>query len=111
MGVTDLPERHFAISRANVVPEFMNFPRCHHHLAPIYFRAVPPLLLSVLLQPQAADEARFPNNEDLRHYRTMDAPRLSPDGRQVLIHVSDDTAHGGRPHVWLVEIDGKPPRQ
>jgi len=80
-------------------------------LGPFHFRGVLPLLLCVLLQARAADEGRFPNNEDLRHYRTMDEPRLSPDGRQVLIQISDDTAHGGRPHVWLVEIDGKPPRQ
>jgi dipeptidyl aminopeptidase/acylaminoacyl peptidase len=59
----------------------------------------------------SAEDRRFPNSEDLRHFRTMDSPRLSPDGKQVLIRVTDDTAHGGRSHIWLTEVNGKPCRQ
>src|SRR5262245_35479939 len=59
----------------------------------------------------SAEDARFPNNEDLRHLRSMDSPRLSPDGQQVLIRVTDDTAHGGRSHIWLADVGGKPCRQ
>ena len=59
----------------------------------------------------SAEDARFPNNEDMRHFRSMDSPRLSPDGQQVLIRVTDDTAHGGRSHIWLADVAGKPCRQ
>jgi dipeptidyl aminopeptidase/acylaminoacyl peptidase len=59
----------------------------------------------------SAEDARFPNNEDMRHFRTMDSPRLSPDGQQVLIRVTDDTAHNGRSHLWLADVAGKPCRQ
>ena len=59
----------------------------------------------------SAEDARFPNNEDMRHFRSMDSPRLSPDGQQVLIRVSDDTAHSGRSHLWLADVAGKPCRQ
>src|SRR5215475_9115842 len=58
-----------------------------------------------------AEDARFPNNEDMRHFRSLDSPRLSPDGQQVLIRVTDDTAHGGRSHLWLADVAGKPYRQ
>jgi len=59
----------------------------------------------------SAEDARFPNNEDMRHFRSMDSPRLSPDGQQVLIRVADDTAHSGRSHLWLADVAGKPCRQ
>jgi dipeptidyl aminopeptidase/acylaminoacyl peptidase len=59
----------------------------------------------------SAEDRHFPNSEDLRHFRTMDSPRLSPDGQQVLIRVTDDTAHGGRSHIWLTDVNGKPCRQ
>ena len=58
-----------------------------------------------------AEDARFPTSEDLRHVRSMDSPRLSPDGQQVLIRITDDTAHGGRAHLWLADVSGKPCRQ
>ena len=59
----------------------------------------------------SAEDAHFPNSEDLRHMRTMDSPRLSPDGQQVLIRITEDTAHGGRAHIWLADVNGKPCRQ
>ena len=46
----------------------------------------------------------FPSNEDLRHVRRLDDPRMSPGGTRVLIHIADATADGGRSHIWLVDI-------
>jgi dipeptidyl aminopeptidase/acylaminoacyl peptidase len=59
----------------------------------------------------AADTTHFPTNEDLRHVRTMNAPRLSPDGKMVVLEISDDTASGGKSHLWLVDIDKNTSRQ
>ena len=55
--------------------------------------------------------AHFPSNEDLRHFRAMDAPRLSPDGQRVLIEIADSTADGGRRHLWLLDLHGNSFRQ
>ncbi|MFT4111257.1 prolyl oligopeptidase family serine peptidase [Silvibacterium sp.] len=61
---------------------------------------------------QAASPApRFPSNEDLRHVRSMAQPRLSPDGRSVIITVTDSTADGARSHLWLVDIKQNTARQ
>src|SRR5580658_9336944 len=35
----------------------------------------------------AVTEPHFPTNEELRHLKTMGAPLLSPDGKQVLFSV------------------------
>jgi dipeptidyl aminopeptidase/acylaminoacyl peptidase len=59
----------------------------------------------------AIDDNHFPSNEDLRHVRTMAQPRLSPDGRSVLISVTDSTADGGKSHLWLVDIKLNTARQ
>ncbi len=57
----------------------------------------------------AVKELHFPSNEDLRHLKTMGAPLLSPDGRQVLFTVTDSTADGARSHLWLVAASGAEP--
>jgi len=59
----------------------------------------------------AADENRFPSNEDLRHIRSMAQPRLSPDGRSVLLQVTDATADGAHSHLWFVDIKLNTARQ
>jgi dipeptidyl aminopeptidase/acylaminoacyl peptidase len=59
----------------------------------------------------AAEIAHFPTNEDLRHVRSMSAPRLSPDGKMVVLEISDDTASGGKSHLWLVDIEKNMSRQ
>jgi dipeptidyl aminopeptidase/acylaminoacyl peptidase len=59
----------------------------------------------------AAAQEHFPSNEDLRHVRAISDPRLSPDGRSVLIEVSDPTAAGGRSHLWLVDIEANTARE
>src|ERR1700742_5262952 len=58
---------------------------------------------------QAADAA-YPSNEDLRHVRAMADPRIAPDGRRVLVRISDSTADGGRGYIWLVDVAGSPAR-
>src|SRR5512146_266082 len=59
----------------------------------------------------AADQSHFPSNEEMRHFRAMNAPRLSPDGRRVLVEIADSTADGGRSHLWLVDLAGGSARQ
>jgi dipeptidyl aminopeptidase/acylaminoacyl peptidase len=59
----------------------------------------------------AAAQNRFPTNEDLRHVRAMAQPRLAPDGRSVLLQITDSTADGGKSHLWLVDIKLNTARQ
>jgi len=53
----------------------------------------------------------FPTNEQLRHYKGMSDPQLSPDGKQVLVRIADATADGAKGHIWLVEVNGGAARQ
>src|SRR4051794_9633903 len=53
----------------------------------------------------------FPTNEDLRHVRRLDDPRMSPSGTRVLVQIADATADGGRSHVWLVDAASNQARQ
>ena len=53
----------------------------------------------------------FPSNEDLRHVRRLDDPRMSPNGTRVLMQIADATADGGRSHVWLVDVASNQSRQ
>jgi len=69
------------------------------------------LLISIAPVNLRAETTHFPTNEDLRHVRTMSAPRLSPDGKMVVLEISDDTASGGKTHLWLVDIDKNSSRQ
>ncbi len=63
------------------------------------------VLIFVSYYPQiAASQAAFPNNEDLRHFRSLADPRLSPDGQQVLFRVTDATADGAHSHLWLTDL-------
>lgn len=65
----------------------------------------------VLTSGSAAQQTRFPTNEDLRYTRAISQPRLSPDGQSVIVQISDATADGGRTHLWLVDIKGNSSRQ
>ncbi len=70
--------------------------------------------LGVLAAAACAQEkpSAFPTNEQMRHYKTMGDPRLSPDGKHVLLRITDATADGAKAHLWLVDIDGaESPRQ
>jgi dipeptidyl aminopeptidase/acylaminoacyl peptidase len=78
-----------------------------------------PLLTAPALRAQTptspgngiAPAASFPNNEQLRHFKTMSDPRLSPDGKRILIRITDATADGAKSHLWLVGVQGEDPRQ
>ncbi len=75
-----------------------------------------PLSLALLigacaLYGASAPQQRFPNNEDMRHFRAMNSPQLSPDGRRVLLRIADSTADGGRWHLWLVDLASNSSRQ
>lgn len=74
------------------------------------------LLASGILTASAARGAdlpggTFPTNEDLRHFRSLDDPRLSPDGHHVLIRIVDSTADGAKSHLWLVDIESNTSHQ
>ncbi len=59
---------------------------------------------------QAAKMA-FPTNEQMRHFGSIGSPKLSPDGKHVLLQVSESTADGGASHIWLIDVDGGGKRQ
>jgi hypothetical protein len=61
-------------------------------------------LMVLGLAAQSADAPKFPDNEDMRHFRSLNAPRLSPDGQHVLIRIIDATADGAKSHLWLADI-------
>src|SRR5579863_2647544 len=67
--------------------------------------------LCLLPVAHAADENHFPSSEDLRHIRSISQPRLSADGRSVLIQIADSTADGGKSHIWLVDVQQNTARQ
>lgn len=53
--------------------------------------------------------AAFPMNEEVRTgVRAVRGIALSPDGKTVLAGISDTTAAGGVPHLWLLTPDAKP---
>lgn len=58
-----------------------------------------------------AAQNHFPSNEDMRHVRSMSQPKLSPDGRSVLIQITDTTADGGKDHIWLLDVQTNAARQ
>jgi dipeptidyl aminopeptidase/acylaminoacyl peptidase len=53
----------------------------------------------------------YPANEDLRQVRSLNDPRMSPDGSRVLVNIADSTADGGRSHLWLVDVASNAARQ
>jgi Tol biopolymer transport system component len=73
-----------------------------------------PILLfsfSLALVPLPAAAPHFPTNEDLRHVRAVGDPRPSPDGRQILVRITDSTAEGAKSHLWLVDVAANESRQ
>src|ERR1700691_5036711 len=63
------------------------------------------------LTAASAEALSFPNNEQLRRFRAMSDPRLAPDGKRILIRMTDATADGAKSHLWLTGVDGEDPRQ
>lgn len=64
-----------------------------------------------MLATAAEGQKHFPSNEELRQVRTASAPRLSPDGRQVVAEITDSTEKGGQTHLWLLSAQGSQFRQ
>lgn len=59
-----------------------------------------------------AEELHYPTTDDLRHLKSIAGPQLSPDGKLVLVTISDSTADGARSHLWVVSTAGvEKPRQ
>jgi dipeptidyl aminopeptidase/acylaminoacyl peptidase len=56
-------------------------------------------------------QSRLPTNEDLRHFRSVKDPKLSPDARSVIVVIGESTADGGKSHLWLIDVAGGGPRQ
>jgi dipeptidyl aminopeptidase/acylaminoacyl peptidase len=78
----------------------------------------PALLLGVVLLSATSTAiaaqttgAHFPTNEDLRHTRALDDPRLSPDGRLVLFTATEPTVDGASTHIWLADVAANTSRQ
>jgi len=70
------------------------------------------LAVSFALAARAQEKTpAFPTNEQLRHFKGMGDPQLSPDGKQVLLRITDATADGGKGHIWLVDVGGGAARQ
>ena len=59
----------------------------------------------------SATAPSFPTNEQLRRFKTMSDPCLAPDGKRILIRITDATADGAKSHLWLTGVDGEDPRQ
>jgi dipeptidyl aminopeptidase/acylaminoacyl peptidase len=57
-------------------------------------------------QSQPSPAPHFPTSDDLRHLKSIGGPQLSPDGTQALFTVTDSTADGAKPHIWVVAING-----
>ena len=91
--------------------------RAPARFSPIVFIVLATILAAPAVQAAAAGPTKdtpathLPSNEDLRHIRSMQNPRLSPDGRRVLLEVSDATVDGARSHLWLVSVDNTSTRQ
>jgi hypothetical protein len=70
------------------------------------------LAVSFALAARAQEKTpAFPTNEQLRHFKGMGDPQLSPDGKQVLLRITDATTDGGKGHIWLVDVEGRAARQ
>jgi hypothetical protein len=78
-------------------------------LLPLFFLGA----LSLGAQAPAPSGAAlsFPTNEQLRRFKTMNDPRLAPDGKRILIRITEATADGAKSHLWLTGAGGEEPRQ
>jgi dipeptidyl aminopeptidase/acylaminoacyl peptidase len=67
--------------------------------------------LALLPGSPAWAQKHFPTNEEIRQVRTASSPELSPDGKQVVAEITESTADGGQPHIWLLSVQGTDFRQ
>jgi dipeptidyl aminopeptidase/acylaminoacyl peptidase len=70
-------------------------------------------MVCVVASLASAQDAKptLPTNDQMRQFKAMGDPRLSPDGKTVLLRVSDSTVDGAKTHLWLVPVDGGAARQ
>ena len=47
----------------------------------------------------------------MRHFGSIGSPKLSPDGKHVLLQVTESTADGAASHIWLIDVEGGGKRQ
>ena len=47
----------------------------------------------------------------MRHFGSIGSPKLSPDGKHVLLQVTESTADGAASHIWLIDVVGGGKRQ
>lgn len=65
----------------------------------------------IATNPSPAVLAGFPMNDEIRtKVRELRSLAVSPDGKSILAGITDTTAEGGLPHVWLLG-PGMKPRQ
>jgi len=71
-------------------------------------RALTFVILSFAVASGAsAQTGHFPTNEDLRHTRNLNDPRLSPDGRSVLLSVTEPAVDSAVSHLWVLDVETK----
>ena len=76
---------------------------------PAAAQTTPPAAPSSATNPSPAVLAAFPMNDEIRtKVRAMRGLALSPDGKSVIAGVTDTTAEGGLPHLWLLGPGAKP---
>ena len=67
------------------------------------------LFLCVAIGIPGASTLHFPTNDDLRHMGAIADPRLSPDGRQVLVRITASAADSAKSDLWLIDIPTNTP--
>jgi dipeptidyl aminopeptidase/acylaminoacyl peptidase len=72
---------------------------------------IPLTAAAAIMAAQTPTGTRFPTNEDLRHTRALSDPRLAPDGRMVLVTVTEPTVDGASTHLWLADVATNTSRQ
>jgi dipeptidyl aminopeptidase/acylaminoacyl peptidase len=75
---------------------------------------LPCLLAIVSLSASASAQtpsSHFPTNDDLRHTRALNDPRLSPDGRSVLLNMTESTVDSAVNHLWIIDVATNTARQ
>lgn len=77
--------------------------------APAAAQTAAPAPTHTAASPSPAVLAGFPMNDEIRtKVRAMRGLSLSPDGKSVLAGITDTTAEGGLPHLWLLAQGAKP---
>src|SRR5882757_1001085 len=109
--------RHAGAGKANMGAPVQNhrpwlkrmellFPGYSSHMAGFVRDALLSIFLLCTTLPLGAQAPGFPSNEQLRRFKTMSDPRLAPDGKRILIRITEATADGAKSHLWLTGAGG-----